>query len=113
LAQDAVGQDRAADLTVEFLYKRSGEYLLGLSARTKSAGAKFIRKLVLPRWCALIKWYLGDAAIAEFIYDTTDIVRSSENPNRELLRGIVCLDPELADDLKLLACAWKVPCLAG
>jgi hypothetical protein len=70
--EKAVGKDHANELNVDFRYQRSGDYLTSLAGRTPAPGAAFLKSVMLPRWCAIVRWYVLDRPIAEFIYDTTD-----------------------------------------
>lgn len=111
IMEKAVGKDHAPKLSADFRYQRSGEYLTGLSGRATAPGATFLRSVMLPRWCAVIRWYLNDRAIAEFIYDTTDILRDGGRGGAELIRGVVSLAPELGPNLAEIAATFGVPCL--
>jgi hypothetical protein len=108
---ERIVQGRANELNVEFAFERSGEYLARLAGRIDGAGAKFLRKVVFSRWCAVIRWHLADKRIVEFVFDTTDILRDEATLGRELLSAVVCLEPTLAPDFRQLADELSVPFL--
>jgi hypothetical protein len=108
-----VGQQEARKLTVEFQYERSGDYLGGLSGRVAFKAGRFFREAVLPRWCAIVRWHLGSEPLAEFVYDTTDILRNDKQLTRELVRAVVCLAPPYVAELRELASLLKAPFLPG
>jgi hypothetical protein len=109
--EEMVGARRAGLLRVDFRYERAGEYLSHLSGRvgSRASAAGFVRRVALSRWCAIMRWYLGDDELLELVYDTTDIVRQVVIQNRELLRAIVCLSPRLRARVARLAAALAVP----
>lgn len=111
--EKVVGPERARDLSVEFQYARAGDYLRDLSAHVPFKGGTFLRNIVLSRWCAVVRWFVSGAAIAEFVYDTTDILRDSKTLGKELLRTVVCLSPEYLANLQQLALVLNVPTLPG
>src|SRR6266699_1192837 len=92
-----VGPQAAPDVTVEFCYQRSGDYLSKLAGRGLGAEcASFLRCIALSRWCAVIRWYLGEEILVDFIYDTTDILRGRPSLKADLLHGLVCMTPRLS-----------------
>ena len=46
----------------------------------------------MSRWCAIVRWFIRDQPIVEFVYDTTDILRGSGD---NLLLAIVVLSSRL------------------
>ena len=108
--ESMAGPDRAASLRVDFRYERAGEYLSRLSGRVRdpSSAVQFCRRVVLSRWCAVMRWKLGDEGIVEFVYDTTDVVRKAAMQNRELLRAVVCLSEAFRTDVTTIATAFDV-----
>ncbi len=107
--ENVVGPERAASVNVEFQYARAGDYLRDLSSHVPFKGGAFLRDIVLSRWCAVLRWFVDGAATAEFLYDTTDILRNGNRLGRDLLRAIVCLSPEYVADLQQLASVLRVP----
>lgn len=111
IVEDMVGPKKALALKVDFRYERAGDYLTRLAGRvpdTKRA-AQFVREVALSRWCALVRWYLGDDELVEFVYDTTDVVRDVRVQARELLRGVVGLDKRYARSVATIGTTLKVP----
>jgi hypothetical protein len=107
---DMVGTDRTTALSVDFRYELAGDYLARLSGRAApQRSIPFLRRVVLSRWCAVIRWYLEDRPLLELIYDTTDVLRNSKQGGRELLRGLVCLDQTFANEVDVLAASFAVP----
>jgi hypothetical protein len=108
-----VGPEQANRLTVDFRYERAGEYLSNLSGRVldPSLAARQIRTLALSRWCAVARWYVDEEELLELVYDTTDVVRSVEVQNRDLLRAVVCLSRRFVSDVTKLSRAFDVPVL--
>lgn len=100
----------AAALRVDLRYERAGDYLTRLAGRVPDAkrAAQFVRDVALSRWCALVRWYLGDVELVEFVYDTTDVVRDVRVQARELLRGVVCLNKRYARSVATIGTALKV-----
>jgi hypothetical protein len=113
LVETVVGQPNAFDLSVEFLYKRSGEYLRDLSGRVRSEGSgRFLSTVMLSRWCGIVRWWLKEQQLVEFIYDTTDILRRYEVHGGGLLRGIVNISPAYSEPFEAVAQHFGVPVLA-
>jgi hypothetical protein len=106
---DALGSDAVHQLSVEFFYKRSGAYLASLSGRVAGDVATFMKTVALSRWCGVIRWHYADLAIAEFVFDTTDVVREGRSLGVELLRAIACLDARFATGLGVVGAALRVP----
>jgi hypothetical protein len=92
LVERLVGAENAPRLSVEFYYERSGTYLSKLNGRLTSGAGSFFREVALPRWCGIIRWFIGEKPLVEFVYDTTDILRDERQLGAELLRAVVCLD---------------------
>jgi hypothetical protein len=99
----------ASKLSVEFLYRRGGTYLNEL--RTRRGDSASLREVVLPRWCGILRWYIKSKPIAEFVYDTTDILRDERRLGRDLIRAVTCLQPRYAGSLGNIATFFDVPCL--
>ena len=88
-------------------YLRAGEYLGQLAGMIDpKRGAKLVREVALSRWSAIVRWYLGDTPLVEFVFDTTDVRRGD---GRDLLRAVVGLDPRFAADIGQLAARYGVP----
>jgi len=111
LVEPLVGPKRARELRVDLRYERGGEYLSRLSGRLvdPNVAGTFVRRVSFSRWIAIVRWHLAEQELLEFVYDTTDIVRTAEIQNRELLRAIVCLQDgfrkairPIADELQVL-----------
>ncbi len=112
--EKAVGTGAGVDLTVEFFYERSGEFLGRLPGAIPTASsAAFLRSVALSRWCGVVRWHLAERPIVEFIYDTTDIVRSQERSGAELLRAVVCYAGDLRPEFQLVAQVYGVPFLGS
>ena len=109
LLERIVGARRAPRLSVEFYYERSGTYLTRLNGRLAGSAAPFLRSVALPRWCGVVRWFLSDAPLAEFVYDTTDILRDGERLGAELLRAVVCLNPRFKADFAAVGRFLGVP----
>lgn len=92
-----VGPTQKMDLNVEFQFKRGGELLGELRDRGSPRGvaARFFRTVMLPRWCASVRWHIGGRPVFDLIFDTTDIFRSRSGAERTLLRAVVSRAPEL------------------
>lgn len=101
----ALDSKDASNLSVEFFYARSGEYLAGLSGRLLRDADQFLSTVALSRWCAVVQWAYSGHPVAEFVFDTTDVVR--EGP--ELLRAIVCLDARFDSAMGMIAQAMQIP----
>jgi hypothetical protein len=88
MIEKAVGGD-AFKLRVDLRFVRAGEYLPSLARRISPAnGADLASRVAMSRWCAVVRWFIGDEPIVEFVYDTTDILRGSGD---NLLLAIVVL----------------------
>jgi len=104
--EHVVGASGRNALTVEFLYKRSGEYLAELSGRVPRpslGSADFLQNIVLPRWCAVMRWYVAERPLCEFVFDTTDILRTGDHARLPLLRALVCFQHQYAKNLALVS----------
>jgi hypothetical protein len=92
MIEKVVGRD-AFDLRVDLRFVRSGEYLPSLARRVSPAnGADLASRIAMSRWCAIVRWFIRDQPIVEFVYDTTDILRGSGD---NLLLAIVVLSSRL------------------
>lgn len=111
LVEKMVGPKKAPALRVDFRYERAGDFLTRLAGRAidPKTAATFVREVALSRWCALIRWYLGDDELVELVYDTTDVVRDVRVEARELLRGVVCLNKRYAGSIATIGTTLKVP----
>ena len=109
LIEDLVGSENALSLGVEFYYERAGTYLSRLSGRVGPGAADFLRRVALPRWCGIVRWFVGNSPLAEFVYDTTDILRDEQRLGAELIRAIVCLDPRYRLKVARIAEFFAVP----
>jgi hypothetical protein len=111
LVETMVGEKKAPLLRVDFRYERAGDYLTRLAGRVAlpTAAARFVREVALSRWCALVRWYIGDEELVEFVYDTTDVVRDVRVQARELLRGVVCLSEPYGASVSTIGSALRVP----
>lgn len=114
ILEKIVGAKNATRLNVEFYYKRSGDYLSDLGGRGISNGSdSFLRTVAFSRWCAVVRWYLDEDILAEFVYDTTDILRERGTIGRNLLRAIICFIPGYTASINLLGQIYKVPNVAA
>jgi hypothetical protein len=106
-----VGPKKAAALRVDFRYERAGEYLTRLAGRVAfpSRSVEFVRTVALSRWCAVVRWYLVEEELVEFVYDTTDVVRDVRVQSRELLRGVVCLSGSYGPSVATIGSVLQVP----
>jgi hypothetical protein len=105
--EQVVGEAAATQLSVEMYYERAGSFLGGLANTPGSDVATFVRRVALPRWCGIVRWYLDDAPLAALVYDTTDILRESHRLGAELILAVVCLDPRYREHLAAVAEAYK------
>lgn len=110
-AMERIVGDQKRDLNVEFKYQRGGDYLASLTGTNIGAAAKFVRTVALSRWCGVLRWHLGESIMAEFVYDTTDVLRNHKKRGRELIRAVVCRDGRFNDPVRKLAELLSVPCL--
>jgi hypothetical protein len=101
--------DAATKLSVDFLYKRGGTYLNEL--RMRRGTARPLREVVLPRWCGIVRWYLGSRPLADFVYDTTDILRDEARGGRDLLRAVVCHLRRFDGRIRNIGTFFRVPAL--
>jgi hypothetical protein len=106
-----VGPETAAMLRVDFRYERSGDYLSKLAGRVFDPrdAASLVRRVVLSRWCAIVRWYISDSELVEFVFDTTDVVRNAAAQVGALLRAIVSVSPEFRRETAILAESFDVP----
>jgi hypothetical protein len=112
IVEKIIGSAAAPELSVEFYYERSGEYLSRLAGRIPDVpSANFLRCVSLSRWCAIIRWHLGKQVLAEFVYDTTDIVRGNPRPRVDLLRAIINMIPRFSSDFHTLGSSLGAPVL--
>lgn len=105
--------NRAKDLRVDLYYERCGEYVQSLNGMVASKASAFFRQLVFPRWCAIVRWSLEGQAVADFVFDTTDILREGELPSdapqrtldggSKLLLAVVSFQQGYRDELLKLA----------
>lgn len=105
-AIESVGEAPSGDLSLEFEYQRSGRFLRELNGRIESTQVEFVRSASLSRWCAIMRWYLGETSAFEFVWDTTDIRRED---GRCLLRAVLCLDGRYTPELRTIADQYCVP----
>jgi hypothetical protein len=103
----------------EMFFVRAGSYLEELVKLTEESDihlpqdrlAAFMRTLALSRWVCVIRWWSEkDLPLADFLYDTTDVVRIPERVDPHLL-GMVAYEPELRPSLDLYGRDWAVPVL--
>lgn len=108
--EGSLGSARARRLSAEFFYRRSGEYLSGLGgfvdANTAVAG---LMEVSLPRWCGVVRWYLDETPLVDFVYDSTDILRDPSDDGRDLLRMVACLYGPFAPIAEQFAKHYVVP----
>ncbi|MBS2013567.1 MAG: hypothetical protein JST00_11805 [Deltaproteobacteria bacterium] len=106
---EAIVGNKAPKLSVEFIYKRGGTYLSTL--RIPRGAARALREVVLPRWCGIVRWYLGARPLADFVYDTTDILRDEARVGRDLIRATVSHQKRFDASIKGIANFFQVPSL--
>ncbi|HLM42609.1 MAG TPA: hypothetical protein VK458_02025 [Myxococcaceae bacterium] len=71
----------------------------------------FMKTVALSRWVCVIRWWSGDERpLADFLYDTTDVVREPARVESHLL-GMVALEPGLRSHLVVYGGDWGVPVL--
>jgi hypothetical protein len=88
MIEKAVGSE-AFGLRVDLRFDRSGDYLASLAGKVSpKKGVDLVSRVAMSRWCAIVRWFVGDEPIVEFIYDTTDILRGN---GADQLLGIVTL----------------------
>lgn len=112
LVETLVGDPKKTPaLRVDFRYQRAGDYLTQLAGRVSDpiVASQFVQEVVLPRWCGVVRWYLGEQELVEFIYDTTDVLRDVRIQAKELRRGVVCLSPPHFKNVSTLAKYLEVP----
>lgn len=110
-AMEEVVGDQAAKLGVEMLYERAGAFLARLGNVPGADVDTFVRHIALSRWCGVVRWFLDENPLAEFVYDTTDILRDHDRHGAELIRAIVCLDPAYRPHLQEVATALETVCV--
>ncbi|NWJ40968.1 MAG: hypothetical protein HXX12_08345 [Geothrix sp.] len=106
-----VGKAKAPALRVDLRYQRAGEYLKTLSGRLSNPGGagEFVRKVSLSRWCAIVRWSVMDTPVADFVFDTTDVLRNADSDVPALLRCIVSLSTEFQGAIEQAGAGFKVP----
>jgi hypothetical protein len=55
----------------------------------------------------IVRWFLDENPLAEFVYDTTDILRDTNRHGAELIRAVVCLDTRYRPHLARVADAFE------
>ena len=108
---EAIVAEDAPSLQVDLKYERSGEYLGHLSGTLGTPGAEFLRQVLLPRWCAVVRWYVGNTRFADFVFDTTEVRGQFGTGARDLLRGIVCYSQQYRAGLRVVADWFNAPFL--
>lgn len=106
-----VGAPMASKLSVEMFYERAGRFLSRLAFVAGADIAKFMRRIALSRWCGIVRWLLDEKPLAEFVYDTTDILRDTQRHGAELIRAVVCLDPVYRPHLENVATGLATVCV--
>jgi len=108
--EGVLGSVRAQRLSVEFFYRRSGDYLQTVGGLVDpEAAAKGLMDVALPRWCGVVRWYLDTTPLVDFVYDSTDILRDPGDDGRDLLRVVTCLYPPFAPVANQFARYYGVP----
>jgi hypothetical protein len=101
---------RGQRLSTEFFYSRSGEYLRGLGGAVDSNRAVAgLMEVSLPRWCGVVRWYINETPLVDFVYDSTDILRDPADDGRDLLRMVACLYQPFAPIAEQFARHYDVP----
>lgn len=106
--EDMVRPDEATKLSAEVYFERSGTYLSKIDGRTANDIAAFLRTVSLSRWCGVVRWFLRDEPLVEFVYDTTDVLRARAR-GTELLRAVVPLSQSYRQELADIAHYYGVP----
>jgi hypothetical protein len=101
--EEVVGDDSAVNLEVGYFFRQSGTYLSELVAGPKSDLPDFLGRVTLSRWCGVLRWWLGDSPLADFVYDTTDLIRERTSIATQLLAGVVCYSAAHESGLRALA----------
>lgn len=103
----------------ELFLVRAGSYLddlvrlkAGFDIRIPEEGlTRFMRSAAFSRWVCVIRWWSGDdRPLADFIYDTTDVVRVPERVDSQLL-GMVAHEDSIRQGLERLGMHWGIPVL--
>lgn len=110
-AMEEIVGGEADKLSVEMLYERAGGFLSRLGGVAGADVDGFVRRIALSRWCGIVRWFLDERPLAEFVYDTTDILRDHRRHGAELIRAIVCLQPSYRPHLSEVATALDTTCL--
>jgi hypothetical protein len=84
-------------------------YLQKMNSRARPGCQGFLRAVALPRWCGVIRWFIKDAPLADFVYDTTDVLRDKHRLGSELLRGLICWSPQFSGPISKTAEYFNVP----
>jgi hypothetical protein len=103
----------------EMFFVRAGSYLEEFTKLAsehaihlpKGRLAHFIKSLALSRWVCIIRWWSEeDRPLADFLYDTTDVVRIPGQVHSHLL-GMVAYEEGLRPSLDVYGKDWSVPVL--
>lgn len=109
LIERAAGDDAFA-LRVDLRYARSGEYLASLKKRIHpTRGAAMASKVVLPRWCAVIRWSVADAPLVELVYDTTHFTRGQGAERPPAPVAVIALHKRFRSAAKVIAEELRIP----
>jgi len=114
LVQDVTEEPQTS---CETFFVRAGDYLDEL-VRLRAVHdiqlpekhwSQFMRQAAFSRWICVARWWSEDKRpLADFIYDTTDVVRFPERVD-SLLLGMVAFDERLRSSLHLLGRNWGTP----
>jgi hypothetical protein len=110
-AMEEVVGSMASKLNVEMFYERAGSFLSRLGDVAGADINGFMRRIALSRWCGIVRWFLDERPLAEFVYDTTDILRDTHRHGAELIRAVVCLDASYRPHLNEVAAALETTCV--
>jgi hypothetical protein len=92
-------------------YERAGSFLSRLGHVAGADISSFVRRIALSRWCGIVRWFVDERPLAEFVYDTTDILRDTHRHGAELIRVVVCLDAAYRPHLEKVTTALGTVCV--
>jgi len=110
-AMEEVVGSLAPKLSVEMFYERAGSFLSRLGHVAGADISTFVRRIALSRWCGIVRWFVDEIPLAEFVYDTTDILRDTHRHGAELIRVVVCLHAAYRPHLEKVATALETVCV--
>lgn len=87
-----VHQQLTTDVGLELFFQRSGTYLTSIFATNadRERRTAFMKTAALSRYVGISRWFVCDQPIIDFVWDTTDRIRTEAIS--EHLLALVCLD---------------------